>query len=115
MVNPSGNGNGGYSTCAPPDWWDDGIDNRPDWYPRESPTKGFHQYPCWTLDPTNWMNGRSYKGLPNVTPGWPGWIHGVNWGPQPDPSNPYAKGQREITVAFPISALQIIHESGPKF
>jgi|EP01043_Picozoa_sp_COSAG02_P066875 hypothetical protein len=114
MVNPSGNGNGGYSAvrqqtmcfpptcwnrsctcvlvfgscvclividapvsylsqCAPPSWWDDDIDNRPAWYPRNI------SYPCWTLDTTNWMNGQPYVGLPNDTPGWPGWIHGVTW------------------------------------
>jgi hypothetical protein len=58
MVNPSGNGNGGYSACAPPGWWGDRIDNRPGWYPANSSLKGFHAYPCWTLDPTNWMNGQ---------------------------------------------------------
>ena len=118
MVNPSGNGNGGYSAvrnasttlsgisscsclfafdesswlslllcawmptnrwrifiiqCAPPSWWDDAIDNRPNWYPRNA------AYPCWTVDTTNWMNGQLYLGLPNNTPGWPGWIHGVTW------------------------------------
>jgi hypothetical protein len=64
---------GAQTQCAPPSWWDDGIDNRPSWYPRNA------AYPCWTVDTTNWMNGQLYLGLPNNTPGWPGWIHGVTW------------------------------------
>ncbi len=31
MVNPSGNGNGGYTACPPGSWYDDGLDLRPDW------------------------------------------------------------------------------------
>jgi hypothetical protein len=39
-------------------------------------------------------------GQPKTTPGWPGWIHGVPWGPRPSP-DPWAKGQREnMTCSF---------------
>ena len=68
--------------------------------------------PCWAgVD--NWMNGQIYAGKPSTTPGWPGWIHGVTWGPRPM-NDSWARGQRSIDVALPAAAKAVVAQAGPR-
>ena len=103
-MNPSGNGNGGYSACGNGSYYADGIDARPSFYPDSSPD------PCWMFT-GNWVNGQTYMGKPTTTPGYPGWIHGVTWGP---PSSDMPPVGGAVKVALPAAAAQVVAEAGPR-